>query len=111
MLRLRRYAIMIAIMLLAGCGATLNEIMIGPNPNRPTKQPSEMMVLMERRPNKPFQDVVKYTCSFCSSHKASIEEMKRLAASRGLDGVHTVRCAAPGTVGAATCDGIGFVYE
>ncbi len=111
MLRRRRYAVIVAIMLLTGCGASINEILIGQNPNKPAKQPSEMIVLMEQQPNKPYRDVVNYSCNFCWSRQDSIEEMKRLAAVRGLDGVHTVRCAAPGTVGSATCDGIGFVYK
>jgi hypothetical protein len=43
----------------------------------------------------------------------SIEAMKKDAAARGFDGIHGVRCAAPGTVGASTstCTGTAYVCK
>lgn len=40
----------------------------------------------------------------------AVRRIREAAAAAGLDGVHSIQCATPGTVSEGRCDGVGFIY-
>jgi len=85
---------------------------LGSVPSRPVKPVGGLTLFMGQQPDRPCVDVVRYTpTGLCPDHLSMIEKMKELAAAKGFDGIHSIRCGAPGTVGGMCCDGIGFIYK
>jgi hypothetical protein len=97
----------------ASCSVSVlvKESVLNTAPSRPQKSDSSIIAIMDGPPDRPRTDVVLYEGSSCPSSAETIFEMKRLAALRGLDGVHSITCGAPGTFGGNCCKGTGFTYN
>jgi hypothetical protein len=71
-------------------------------------------MFLDATPSRPCQNVSVITANpggdGVRDTGAAINLLGQTAADMHLDGVHTIRCAAPGAVGWGVCEGIGYVY-
>jgi hypothetical protein len=96
---------------------TLNRVPTGKEPARPPTPIDNVEIILNDPPGEPHSNFALLEAdtagkgAYVSDTPRAITMLKEAAAKDGADGVHSVKCAAPGTVAEGACTGIAFVYK
>jgi hypothetical protein len=116
MKRFRRI-IVLSLLISGACAYSTSYTQLKP-PTRSAGRTAETVeIIFDAKPDRPFENIatMRSRPALGASPRdedigESIRTLKVEAATRGLDGVHSVQCGAPGTTGGGSCEGFGFLY-
>jgi hypothetical protein len=116
---MHRIGLLIGLVLASGCGGYVASYRQIETPTvLSNRRESDAEMFLDSKPTRLYQNVAfiiarneyHFYHNLHADPGEAVNLLRKTAVEMHLDGVHSIRCAAPDAVEWGTCEGVGFVY-